>query len=349
VFGSATYSQKAQGALTRAMTKAKRGTIVITTINRPTAAVRKIASHCPDWHFIVVGDTKTPEDWAWPEVTYLSLDEQLSQFGSFAEKCPTRHYARKNIGYLKAIREKTPVLAETDDDNIPYDSYLWDIHRELQARPILRKGWENVYTHFTGARIWPRGFPLELINQSLQETAQLGEIATFDCPIQQFLADGDPDVDAIYRLTMSVSTKFEVNRVVLQPGTYCPFNSQNTVFWPDAYPLLYLPAYVSFRMTHIWRSFVAQRCLHAMGKPLAFLEATVIQERNEHSLIRDLQDEMPGYVNNHRIMEILDALVLSRDPGMCADNLGACYEALISAKIIRAEELDLVRLWTDSI
>ncbi len=325
------------------------GTIVITTINRPTKAVKKIASMRPDWQFLVIGDTKTPADWEWPGVTYLSVADQIATVGEFAERCPTRHYARKNIGYLNAIAEKSAVIAETDDDNIPYDSFLGDVDRQLFARPAMKKGWENVYTHFTSDRIWPRGFPLELINESLKNPSALGEPATFDCPIQQFLADGDPDVDAVYRLTIEALTKFEPNRVVLQAGTYCPFNSQNTIFWPEAYPLLYLPAYVSFRMTDIWRSFIAQRCLYAMGKPLAFREATVLQERNEHSLIGDFRDELPGYLNNPRIVEILERLSLSSEPGECAQNLGICYEALIAAEIVPAQEMELVTLWIDSL
>jgi hypothetical protein len=333
----------------RATTVPTRGNIVITTINSPTVAVKKIAQDRPDWTFLVIGDTKTPGDWAWPGVTYLSVADQIDQVGKFAEKCPTRHYARKNIGYLRAIAGKSPVIAETDDDNIPYDSFLQDVNRQIIARPVRKEGWENVYTHFTRDRIWPRGFPLELVNASLKNPSPLGDPAHYDCPIQQFLADGDPDVDAVYRLTIEAITRFQPNRIVLEPGTYCPFNSQNTIFWPETYPLLYLPAYVSFRMTDIWRSFIAQRCLYAMGKPLAFREATVLQERNEHSLIRDFRDELPGYLQNPRIVEILEALTLSSDPARCASNLAACYEALISAGIVPAQEMELVALWVDSL
>jgi hypothetical protein len=328
---------------------AQTGSIVITTINPPTTAVKKIAESLPEWRFIVIGDTKTVADWGWPGVTYLSVEEQIATVGLFAQKCPTRHYARKNVGYLRAIAEQSQVIAETDDDNIPYETFLTDVNRTIRARPVLKSGWENVYTHFTNERIWPRGFPLERINESLKSPSRLGELGTYDCPIQQYLADGDPDVDAIYRLTVEKLTKFHHNSVVLNPGTYCPFNSQNTIFWPEAYPLLYLPAYVSFRMTDIWRSFVAQRCLYAMNKPLAFREPTVLQERNEHSLIRDFQEELPGYLNNPRIIDILERLSLSSAPADCAKNLGHCYEALVSAEIVPQREMELVRLWIDSL
>ena len=99
----------------------------------------------------------------------------------------------------------------------------------------------------------------------------------------------------MYRLTIEAETKFNPNTIILGGGTICPFNSQNTLWWPEAYPLLYLPSFVSFRMTDIWRSFVAQVCLYQTGKHLAFRDATVYQTRNEHSLIKDFKDEVPGY------------------------------------------------------
>ena len=83
---------------------------------------------------------------------------------------------------------------------------------------------------------------------------------TVACPIQQGLADGNPDVDAIFRLVLPLPMNFgRKPPIALCRGAWCPFNSQNTSWWPAAYPLLYLPAYCSFRMTDIWRSFVAQR------------------------------------------------------------------------------------------
>ena len=319
-------------------------TIVITTINPPTEAIRKIAASCEDWTFLVVGDKKTPTEWQYPGVRFLSASEQLT-FGGFAAECPFNHYARKNVGYLWAAARGAEIIAETDDDNIPYDTFLKETNRTVKGKPVRKIGWENVYTHFTEARIWPRGFPLELITESLSNRSELGSERDYDCPVQQYLADGDPDVDAVYRLTTVAETKFHSNTIILEPGTYCPFNSQNTIFWREAFPLLYLPAYVSFRMTDIWRSFVAEACLYAMGKAIAFREATVFQERNQHSLIKDFRDEVPGYLNNVRIVEILRDLSLGSDSSAVAENVLLCYEALIRAEIVPAKELPLLQSW----
>ncbi len=319
--------------------------IIITTINYPTEGVKKIATNCQNWNILIIGDNKTPSDWNWEGIEFLSVQAQTMLDSTFAQECPFNHYARKNIGYLQAIQSGAEVIAETDDDNIPYDGFLNAVDRSVEGQLVQKSGWENVYTHFTDTKIWPRGFPLEYINQSLKNRSSLSEISIFDCPIQQYLADGDPDVDAVYRLTTQAETKFRASTVILSEGTFCPFNSQNTIFWPEAYPLLYLPSFVSFRMTDIWRSFIAQICLYKLGKSIAFREATVFQERNVHSLIRDFKDEVPGYLNNIKIVEILSDLPLSDSPDRVGENLRMCYEKLVEAEIISPQELNLVDLW----
>ncbi|MBD2043806.1 STELLO glycosyltransferase family protein [Microcoleus sp. FACHB-672] len=319
--------------------------IVITSINYPTEGVTKIAQLCQDWNIILVGDKKTPTDWSYEGVQFLSVQDQLAFDSAFAKECPFNHYARKNIGYLLAIREGATVIAETDDDNIPYDNFLSSVNKSVEGKPVKKVGWENVYTHFTDERIWPRGLPLEYINESLKSTTPLGSQSKFDCSIQQYLADGNPDVDAIYRLTTEGEIKFNPNTIILGDGTFCPFNSQNTIWWPEAYPLLYLPSFVSFRMTDIWRSFVAQICLYKLDQNIAFREATVLQVRNEHSLIRDFEDEVTGYLNNVRIVEMLSSLSLSNQPAKTGENLLLCYEKLVEAGIIPQKELPLIDLW----
>ncbi|HEX8464958.1 MAG TPA: STELLO glycosyltransferase family protein [Abditibacterium sp.] len=319
--------------------------IVVTTINAPNDAIRDIAQFAPDWDFIVIGDTKTPAPWQFPGTRYFDVPAQQALDSQFAQLCPTRHYARKNIGYLVAIRNGASIIAETDDDNLPYAGWLANCSKVIEARRVEKTGWENVYTHFSRERIWPRGFPLELINESLRQISHLDAPAPHECAIQQYLANDNPDVDAVFRLTTDREIKFTPNRVVLEKGTYCAFNSQNTIWWPEAFPLLYLPSHVSFRMTDIWRSYVAQVCLYAMGGKLAFCEATMYQIRNEHSLIRDFKDEVPGYLDNMRILDILNALSLSSEPSKAGENLRGCYEALVAAEIVPEAELPLIDAW----
>lgn len=320
--------------------------IIVTTINPPTLAIETLAKLSPDWQLIVVGDRKTPSDWSYPNVKFFSLDEQLHEFGGeFAQACPVGHYARKNVGYLYAMQQGCSVIAETDDDNIPYETFLQGVQKTVRAKKVLKQGWVNAYVHFSDEEIWPRGLPLDEITKSYREGKELDAEADHECAIQQFLADSDPDVDAVFRLITERQTTFKKNRIVLERGSFCPFNSQNTVFFPEAYPLLYLPSYVSFRMTDIWRSFIAQECLYRCGGKLAFLEATVYQERNVHNLMRDFKDEIPGYLLNRQIMEILTSLDLPSTYDRLDESVRLCYEALVKAEIVPETELALLNKW----
>jgi len=323
--------------------------IILTTINYPTQAVKTIAKMKRDWTILAVADSKTPTDFKCRDVRMLSIEEQKVFESNFAQECPFNHYARKNIGYLKVIRDGAKVIVDTDDDNIPKDNFLDSINQSVTGRLVKKPGWENIYRHFTNEKIWPRGFTLEHINQSFETISPLADESVFDCPVQQHLVDGDPDVDAVYRLTTKGNMKFHQNTIVLGEGTFCPFNSQNTIWWPDAFVLLYLPCTVSFRMTDIWRSFIAQICLYRAGKNIAFGQATMFQDRNEHNLLKDFADEIPGYLNNSKIMELLSDIRLSDNPHQIGPNMRTCYERLVEEQIVSEDELHLVDLWLKDI
>jgi hypothetical protein len=112
---------------------------------------------------------------------------------------------------------------------------------------------------------------------------------------------------------------------------------------------LYLPAYCSFRMTDIWRSFVAQRIAWANGWSILFHEANVWQERNDHSLMRDFADEVPGYLNNRAMCAKLNALDLKPGADQMGENLRICYGALVEAGWVGEQELPLLDAWLEDL
>ena len=132
--------------------------------------------------------------------------------------------------------------------------------------------------------------------------------------------------------------------MLLRGGAWCPFNSQNTTFFEDVFPLLYLPAWCSFRMTDIWRSFVAQRVLQARGQGVLFHGATVWQERNEHDLQRDFIDELPGYSNNLRMRDELLGIHLNPEESMRV-MMERCYQVLMGNGWVGREEEGLLQAW----
>jgi len=72
---------------------------------------------------------------------------------------------------------------------------------------------------------------------------------------------------------------------------------------------------------------------------------TVWQERNEHNLMRDFADEIPGYLYNDRIRRTLEDLSLDSGVENIGSNLRRCYEALIAIETIGSAELPLLDAW----
>lgn len=341
---------------------------VITTIQRPTESVRQLAARLAEGrgHLVIAGDTKGPDEFDLSDVPgfepeqldFLSIEDQLQSGLPLAQLLPTKHYARKNLGYLQAIRSGATCIYETDDDNAPLDS--WEPRTEYVTEPQIMTSaaasdpaWVNVYRHFSGENIWPRGLPLDQIHNDLSESGDF-DLPQSDvgiwAPIQQGLADGSPDVDAIWRLVMDREFTFhESESVLLPPRQWCPFNTQTTWWWPVVYPLMYVPSFCSFRMCDIWKSFVAQRCLWELGTGVVFHAPEVWQERNIHNLMRDFNDEVPGYQQNHRIAEILQQTELQAGPEHVAANLKTCYQALTAEQIFPEKELELVDAWTAAV
>lgn len=321
--------------------------LVVTTIQAPNPVMRALAAEVAKVgaRFFVLGDRKSPPGYDLPGADYFSLADQHKHFGAFSELLPVGHYVRKNLGYLAALEAGCEWIVETDDDNYPLENFIKPPASALRVRRIhSSREWINVYRYFApSSPVWPRGFPLEALaaDRSEGEEASWSEEAP---ALVQGLADDNPDVDAVFRLTRDLPVVFDkqASPISLDRGNWCPFNSQNTWFRKDIVVLAYLPAYCSFRMTDIWRSFVAQRCLWELGHRVIFTAPTVRQERNEHNLLRDFNDEIPGYLNNAKIIRVLQECTLKGEP---ASDLLACYEALVKADIMPADELKLVSAW----
>ena len=325
--------------------------IVVTSINEPSRMLRQVAQGCEKLgqQLIVIGDEASPAAFDLQGARFYSLAAQRELDFKFSAACPTRHYSRKNIGYLVAAQSGADIIIDLDDDCITYDNFWAPRARKQSAPGIGDAGWINVHRYFSEANIWPRGLPLDQIKASQPAFADLST-EDLDCPIQQALTDGDPDVDAIYRLTSTLPITFRNDRrVALKQGAWSPFNSQNTAWWRAAFPLLYLPTYCRFRMTDIWRSFVAQRIAWTNDWAVLFQEPTGSQERNEHDLMRDFEDEVPGYLHNKKICETLAALNLKSGIDCLSENLIECYESLVALAVFERCELDLVAAWIDDL
>ena len=317
--------------------------IVITTINAPTEAILGFARRRDEYSLIVIGDVKTPEEWSLVGADFHGHASQASLGFSLPESLPDNHYSRKMIGYLVAIRAGAKSIIDTDDDNIPKPNFGFPDFEGQFEEVSSEELFVNPYSLFTDLRIWPRGLPLGSV-LSARPVIEGLSTANRSIGIWQGLADGDPDVDAVYRLTVGVPCVFsERAPVLLRKGVVAPFNSQNTVFSEDVFALMYLPTTVSFRFTDILRSYVALPIMWGLGFYLGFTQATVFQERNHHDLMEDFRSELPMYLDAEKCIDLVSKAVSSSHS--LEENLVFAYEALAEEGIVGEKELRTLSLW----
>ena len=124
--------------------------------------------------------------------------------------------------------------------------------------------------------------------------------------------NGDPDVDAIFRLTKTmehrkINITFDESSPSIQYPIFrmAPYNSQSTFFHYRAFWSLYLPTSVSFRLTDIWRSYWAQRLLWLLDDTVTFLGPNAHQIRNAHSYLKDFEEEKDMYSQTEALVDFL--------------------------------------------
>ncbi len=315
-------------------------TIVITTIYPPTEAIEKFAA-VQNCEVIVVGDKKTPTGWACNNTKFLAADDDASRQFSLRAVLPYNHYCRKMLGYLFAVKCGAEAIVDTDDDNIPNTGWGFPSF-EGNFDCIENKGFVNIYKLFTHQHIWPRGLPLAMINS--QDEITIVKRKSVKVGIWQGLADEDPDVDAIYRLTSNQPCYFNKRApVVLSRNSIVPFNSQNTLIRKELFALLYLPTYVTFRFTDILRGLVAQPIMWLYGYQLGFTDATVVQKRNLHDFYKDFESEIPMYQHCGSVVEIVKTAISTESN--IAENLYNAYLALKDRGVVEDRELITLRAW----
>lgn len=268
--------------------------IVTTTINSPTEATIKY-SEKQEWKLIVVGDTSTPHDLYRKDVNciYLSPETQSEAYPDLSESIGWKTIQRRNIGLVEAYRRGADVVATVDDDNIPYDSWGEDL---LVGREIEVDLYDCEVPFFdplsvtNHSYLWHRGYPLQLL-QERHKVNYAGKTKRHVL-VQADLWDGDPDIDAMARLTHKPLVKFDTD----QP--YCsnkpsPFNSQNTFLHRSVLPYYAVLPFVG-RMDDIWGGYLTQS---VFADSVVYNRASVYQDRNPQDLITNLENEIIGYRN----------------------------------------------------
>jgi hypothetical protein len=270
--------------------------IVTTTINSPTVATLKFIEIAKrdGWYFVVVGDTKTPHiEYERLDCIYLHPDNQALMYPELSEIIGWKTIQRRNIGFVYAYNHGAEIVATVDDDNIPYDNWGTDLYvgKEVEVDYYTNKELLvfDPLSVTNQSNLWHRGFPIDLLPyKNLIEYKGKKKITPL---IQADLWDGDPDIDAMCRLSFKPIVKFDTTSP-FAAAEISPFNSQNTFIHRDALKHYAVWPYVG-RMDDIWGGYYAQKMIGA--DKLIYNRASVYQDRNVQDLITNLEKEIIGY------------------------------------------------------
>lgn len=284
--------------------------IVTTTINSPTIATHKFAeiAQRDNWTFIIVGDTKTPHEEyyelekTYSNVKYLSPEEQEREYKDISDVIGWKTIQRRNIGFIAAYKMGGDIIATVDDDNIPYDNWGKNICIGKTIEVDLYEPELDVFDPLSITKdnyIWHRGYPIEYL-QKRHRVEYKGKIKR-KVLVQADLWDGDPDIDAMARLTYKPIVKYSDITEPYCSNKISPFNSQNTFLSREVIPYYSVLPFTG-RMDDIWGGYILQ---HYFPNSVVYSPASVYQDRNVQDLIVNLEKEIIGYRSTLQLVQNL--------------------------------------------
>jgi hypothetical protein len=284
--------------------------IVTTTINSPTTATIKFAeiAQRDGWVFIIVGDTKTPHneylelEKKYSNVKYLSPEEQERDYKEISDFIGWKTIQRRNVGFVAAYKMGADIMATVDDDNIPYDNWGQNLYVGKTIDVDLYEPELEVFDPLSITKdnhIWHRGYPIEYL-QKRHRVEYKGKTKR-EVLVQADLWDGDPDIDAMARLTHKPIVKYSDITEPYCSNKIAPFNSQNTFLAREVIPFYSVLPFTG-RMDDIWGSYILQ---YYFPNSVIYNKASVYQDRNVQDLITNLEKEIIGYRDTLKLIKNL--------------------------------------------
>ena len=339
---------------------------VLTTINVPTV-LALYAKHGPDVMFFVIGDRRTPdlevgefERRHVPNHAYYGIDHQHKLGYKCSRLIGENSIQRRNIGFLEALKWGADIVVSIDDDNIPVSEYYFShlrlpmlsLHRVSDGAMLdveIKTNWWNGLKVSSpsgwfdvGTLLQPkaphRGFP-----HTKKAESTFAPVVDAKIGVAAGICLGNPDVSAVDRIANSpnvtgVAEALRCGIVVDPRENWTVFNSQNSAVIRELVPAWFMIPGIG-RMDDIFASLVVQRIMRQTGHYVHFGQPFVIQQRNEHNLLKDLAQEIVGMQQIERF-----ATVLANTPldGTVVENVRELFSA---QKVLPADSVEAALAW----
>jgi hypothetical protein len=337
--------------------------LITTTINVPHVLAQWVKTGMgPEDVIIVAGDMKSPhreirELLDSIERTYgidcRYLDPKMQAKWKVSDEIGWNCIQRRNIALLEAMALKPEYILTIDDDNAPTNTTQVNILTQIMAGTedatykILstNTGWYNPGRQCLTDQMMSvthRGFPL-----SQRHVKPFYAYSHRQPPIgvAAMLWTGEPDIDAVERITCAPNVTRVTESVVVLPGTWAPFNTQATMIRGDLAPALFMFPHVG-RYDDIWASYVYRKVADKRGYGAFYGRPAVHQDRNPHDLVRDLEEEIFGMCRNEQIIKIIQDCVLPDDTDDVLSDVSHIFGDLMNALTLHGSTHAAMYKWT---
>lgn len=324
--------------------------LVTTTINVPHALkwYRACSLNTP---FLVVLDKKTPNEAA-NFCAYDIGDNACVYFDAQKKwKCSEligwNSIQRRNIGFLEALKIGADVIVSVDDDNLPLD-FIYFSHYALMSRSfsgLRAKATTGLFDigDFLVPRSKQRGIP-----HYNKPGVEFDSVIDAKLGVMQGLCIGAPDVNAATRFVNDavVHQVSEVARAgfVVHSDSDTIWNSQNTAIVRALIPAWGMVPHVG-RMDDIYASIICHRVMREHGYHVHYGQPMVYQQRNPHSLVKDMRGEIDGYETVEPLAAMLDHATL---PGKTViDDTRRIWELIAASRILPEKSIVAMMAYID--
>ena len=106
-----------------------------------------------------------------------------------------------------------------------------------------------------------------------------------------------------------------------------------------------IPCTVSFRYCDILRGIISNIILKKTNNKMMYISPNVIQKRNEHDLIEDLKSEFEMYEHNEKILDYIEKDLENVEN--TKEILYIIYKNLLDNKVIKEQDLEILKLWLE--
>jgi len=270
------------------------------------------------------------------EVEYLDVEVQGKYHCS--EPMGWQKIMRRNTALLRAIELKPDYILIIDDDNVPDNDYFDVWHRTITtpvgkiAVPTDSQGphWHNyLKTSDADIEIYPRGYPVPYRwKDNTQIENAKTPISNSKIGVYQGISLGDPDIDVITRIIYPKPISSIGQKDYCLRNVWSPYNTQNTMFSKWLFPLAFVWPHCG-RYDDIYSSFAWQKLLFNNDMYAFVGEAVNNQNRGQRNILKDMQNEVEGYVNSHLIWEAINQID-AKDPVDFIRALMNCKQEIIA-------------------